>query len=524
MSVSTPGAVLAFESVTKQFSGVTVVDDVSFAVERGSIVALLGANGAGKSTLIKILAGVHPASGGRILHGGRDVTSPGARESIGFIHQNLGLIDWMTVAENMALWYGYERRGGRIDWGAVRARARSALEVVGAGIDPDVRIFDLPRTERSLVAIARALGRDVDVLVLDEPTASLPADDVERLFTVLRGLRARGVSMIYVSHRLDEVFALADRVVVMRNGRLVLDAAVAGLAQAALVEAIVGHRPESIDRPAAPRVGAARLVLEEIVVGDVGPVSLAIAPGTIVGLAGLRGAGHELTGRAIAGQEPVAQGRVLLDGIARTGVGPRAAIGDGIAFVSSNRETEGIAVGLDVRENLFLNPALLGRRVFELRWGGRERREARAAIKRHGVVPPAPDRVIETLSGGNQQKVILARWLDRECRVLVLEDPTMGVDVGAKADIYRLLLETAARGTSVVVVSTDFEEIATVCGRAHVFDRGRVVRELEGDALTVAGLTDAASGHAITAAGTGRPAGGAGTAPGPGIAHGGDPA
>jgi ribose transport system ATP-binding protein len=495
---------LSFQGVTKQFAGTVVVDDVSFDVEGGSIVALLGGNGAGKSTLIKMLAGVYTRDGGLILHRGRDVDEPGARSRLAFIHQDLGLIDWMTVAENMALSYGFGRKAGFIDWRGVRRRSDAALEKVGGGIDPESRIFDLPRTEKSLVAIARALALEAEVLVLDEPTASLPSDDVSRLFTVLDDLRGRGVGMIYVTHRLDEVFRVSDRVAVMRNGKLVGIGDTKDLTEAQVVEMIVGRELEKlhqIERASERETAGPELAirLDGVVIGDVGPVDLQLNAGEIVGLTGLRGAGQELVGRAMAGIQAVDAGTISVAGASRTPRDSTEAVASGVAFVTSNREAEGLARGLSVTENLFVNPSVRGRKLLQPGSSRTERKAAMGIITSLGVRPPDPDRQVDTLSGGNQQKVILGRWLDVPGKLLVLEEPTMGVDVGAKVDIYVLLQQAATAGRAVAVVSNDFEEIVEVCTRAVVFNRGRVVKELDKSSLSESALIDAASGTASSA-------------------------
>jgi ribose transport system ATP-binding protein len=494
-------ALLEVQGLVKSFHGNRVVDDVSFTLEAGRIVALLGENGAGKSTLIKMLAGVYKKDGGRVLLEGQDLEDPGVRGRISFIHQDLGLVDWMTVGENMALSLGFPRRGGGaqgrsrrglVDWAAVDAQAAKALALVGGGIDPSTRMFDLPRTEKALVAIARALVTEPALLVLDEPTASLPAADVQRLFDVVRELAAGGVGMIYVSHRLDEVYDIADSVVVMRNGLKVGDAPVAEVPPARLVELIVGHGTRAVTPG---KVGSAvRLELDGLVAGDVGPVDLTVRQGEVVGLVGLRGAGQTEVGRAIAGATSVTGGRMRLDGAAFAPRSTTDAVVDGVGFATSNRETEGIAAGLSVRENLFLNPGVWGRRLRSLSTQRSERARARELVARFGVRPADPEVAADTLSGGNQQKVVLARWFGVGRTVVVLEEPTMGVDVGAKADIYALLTEAGAAGTAALVVSTDFEEVAAICHRALVFGRGRVTAELSGDGLTVGSLVAAASG------------------------------
>ncbi|QTX05865.1 sugar ABC transporter ATP-binding protein [Agromyces archimandritae] len=498
----TPGEseppLLRVSGLEKSFYATRAVDDVDFDVHQGEIVALLGENGAGKSTVIKMLAGVYRADAGEMLLAGAALDG-GARKRISFIHQNLGLVEWMTVAENIAQGLGYPRNAlGLISRRRMNAQALRVLESIGGGIDPETRVFDLPRTERSLLAIARGLVSDPKLLVLDEPTASLPASDVERLFGVLRRLRDTGVGMIYVSHRLDEIYEIARRAVVMRNGRVVADRAVSEIAPRELVELIVGRSTET---PAfAPPSAERRLELRRVRVGGGPPVSLDVRRGEILAVCGLRGAGQELLGRAIAGAARLDGGRMILDGARYAPASPAAAVSAGVAFATSNRESESVAAGLTVRENLFLNPRVWGRRAWSACTVRRERIQAHAVLAPFGVRPADPELSLDTLSGGNQQKVILARCFGRGREAVVLEEPTMGVDVGAKAEIYGLLGELAAAGTAVVVVSTDMEEVAKIAHRAIVMGRGRIVAELTGADLTIPGLIAAASDLDRTAA------------------------
>jgi ribose transport system ATP-binding protein len=483
---------LRIEDLVKSFHGNRAVDHVSLAVRAGEVVALLGENGAGKSTLIKVLAGVHPLDSGTITVEGVDINRPGVRRSISFVHQDLGLVEWMTVAENIAMSVGFPRRGGLVSWKSVRAHAEETLRLVGGGIDPDMRVFDLPRTERSLLAIARGLIGEPKVLVLDEPTASLPAEDAARLFTVLRRLRGEGVGMIYVSHRLDEIYEIADTVVVMRDGRVVGRGPVAEFPSHDLVRLIVGRETAMAEpEPVGERT---TLELADLRVGDVGPVDLGLRAGEVVGLVGLRGAGQDDIGRAVAGVRPVSGGQMSLHGKPFRPRDTAAAVRLGVGFTTSNREVDGVATGLTVRENLFLNPRVWGRGGLTVAGRRGERRKARSLVREFGVRPADPEVPADTLSGGNQQKVVLARWFAADCSVVVLEEPTMGVDVGAKADIYALLRKACAGGTAALVVSTDLEEVATICHRALVFERGRVRQELTDDRLTAASLVAAASG------------------------------
>ena len=482
---------LRVEGLSKSFYATRAAQDVSFAVGTGEVVSLLGENGAGKSTVIKMLAGVYRPDAGRVLLRGTDLDAGNTRKRISFVHQNLGLVDWMTVAENIAQVLGYPRRAGFISQRGVRAQAERVLDAVGGGIDPETRIVDLPRTERSLLAIARGLVSDPLLLVLDEPTASLPAADVERLFTVLRRLRDRGVGMLYVSHRLDEIYQISSRTVVMRNGVVVADRPVAGLPPAELVQLIVGSETQlpAFDAPA----DDVRLELAGVRAGGAGPVDLSVRRGEVLALCGLRGAGQEAVGRAVAGAVP-SDGAMTIDGAAHRPRGPGDAVRAGVGFATSNRETESVATGLSVRENLFVNPAVWGRRAWRPYRLRTERRAAFAQVQRFGVRPSDPELACDTLSGGNQQKVVLARWLGLGRSVLVLEEPTMGVDVGAKAEIYALLRDAARDGTATVVVSTDMEEVSRIAHRALVLERGRVVAELRGPDLTIANLVAAASG------------------------------
>jgi ribose transport system ATP-binding protein len=495
-----PEPILSFRGVTKRFGGTLAVHEINLDFRQGEVHALLGANGAGKSTLIKLLAGVHEPDSGEIYLGGQRIDHVRPRPPMAFIHQELGLIEWMTVAENIALVGGFPRKRRVIDWRAVEQKAEIALRALGSGIDCTLPVSRLPRTERSIVAIVRALALNSDVLVLDEPTASLPESETARLFEVLHRLRARGVAIIYVTHRLDEVFRLADMVTVLRDGRQIRTCPVSATTPSELVLTIVGRPPaEVFHRP--PQSQAASVIrVENLQVGRVGPVSFEVKAGEIVGLAGLRGAGQNAIGRAIAGIDPIAGGTLTLRGRPLKLSGRVAdAMAAGIRFVTSNRETEGLALLLSVTENLFLNPGAMGRSVWAAERPGTERKRAGNVIQRFSIRTSDPSRVITTLSGGNQQKVLLARWLGRRAQLLVLEEPTMGVDVGAKADIYEMLNQELAGGAAVLLVSSDLDEVAGICHRALIFNRGRIVEELQRPELSVARLTALVGGATTTA-------------------------
>ncbi len=472
-------ALLRFEGVSKRFGGTQAVDDVTLDVLAGEVLALLGENGAGKSTLIKLLAGIYKPDAGQMLFDGRPEAEwrsrDPLRQPVAFIHQDLGLVEWMTVAENVALGMGYPRlfgwKHGLVDWRAADTVARRVLARVGCDIEPGRRVFSLTRAEKSLLAIGRALEVKARLLVLDEPSASLPATDVQRLFDVLRELRRQGVGMIYVSHRLDEVMQLSDRAAVMRDGRLVGVRRTAETTEAELVELIVGQAlgaDESTRAAHGDARAAPLLELHGAVAGNAGPVDLALRPGEILGLVGLRGAGQDAIGRALFGCEALMAGTL----------------------------TVALAGSMSVQENLFPNPRLHGERGFDAGRRRRELQQAWALAERFDINPRAPQAVVQQLSGGNQQKVVLARWAALALPVQVLEEPTAGVDVGAKRQIYALLRRRAAEGAGLVVVSTDYEEVATVCTRVLVFRAGRIAAELHGADITIARLLALSAGSA----------------------------
>ena len=486
---------LEARDISKRFGGTQALNRVSMSVGRGEVVALLGENGAGKSTLIKILAGVYGADSGTIAYRGQDMTHATRRMPVSFIHQDLGLIDWMTVTENICLTLGYSRRFGLIEWGWARKRAARALAKLGADINPDLRIQDLTRTEKSLVAIARALMTDAEILVLDEPTASLPADEVARLFDALRRLRGQGVGMIYVSHRLDEVFEIADRMVVLRDGEVAGERIVAETSPDETILLIVGREPSQVFRRPAEREGAPRLEFSHAAFGEVGPLDGRLHAGEIVGLVGLRGAGQEKVSRALFGMEPLTEGEIRVDGAVTRIASPRHAMDLGINLVCADRVGESLAPGLSVRENFFLNPLAAGRSLWAWLSPRRESVASRKIGETVGLRPNDPGLAIELLSGGNQQKVVVGRWLALKSKIYVFEDPTAGVDVGAKAEIYKLFDLALQDGAVILIVSTDFEEVAKVCHRALVFDRGRVRQELHGGDLSISNLLAAASAN-----------------------------
>lgn len=482
---------LAIEGLTKRFFGTLALDRVNFELERGEIHALIGENGAGKSTLIKCLAGIYQADEGEIrLNGAR--VEPWLHElAISFVHQDLGLVDELSVGENVALVSGFPRRRGLIDWRGVWSQARNiytAMEVDAP--DPRQPVGTLGAAGRAILGIVRALARRSEIVVLDEPTASLPEPDAQHLFQVLRTLSAGGKGIIYVSHRLNELAGLADRVTVLRDGKRVRTAPLAETTPEALVRDMLGRE---IGMNAAEHVARAAslpvLAAKQVWIGRRGPVNFEMAPGEVVGLVGLRGAGQQEIGRTIFGAIAPDAGELRLDGLALPadeGIPER--IARGIALLAGDRGRESAFSGMSLTENMAPSPHIAGGHAWRWTAPARERRGIMARLERFDVRPRNPAALIDWLSGGNQQKVFVARWLESRARLFIMEEPTAGVDVGAKFAIHQLLRGAAARGAGVLVVSSDFEEVAGLCDRALVVGRGRITADLHGAELSIDNL------------------------------------
>jgi ribose transport system ATP-binding protein len=498
VTVELPAA-LEICGLTKRFLGTLALDGVDLSISPGEIQALVGENGAGKSTLIKILAGIHLPDGGEIRLKGAIVHPHLHHLPISFVHQDLGLVDDLSVGENLALVTGFPRRYGLIDWRRVWSAARGIYQVMSIEPpDPRMQVGSLSTAGKAILGIVRALSRQTEIMVLDEPTAALPEPDAAHLFDVLRRLRSQGTSIIYVTHRLNELFGLADRVTVLRDGRRVRSAGITALTPAALVHDMLGrdveiaHAASSTEDTADPM-----LEVEELRVEGLGPLSFRIGHGEIVGLIGLPGAGQSLIGRAVFGAISPDAGRIRLAGEPLpTGERVCDRVARGIALLASDRGRESAFSGMSVGENLFPNPVLRGRSPWRAVSPARERREAAQAMERFDVRPRDPTALIDWLSGGNQQKVFVGRWLASGSRLFIMEEPTAGVDVGAKFALHQLLRDAARAGAAIMVVSSDFEEVAGLCDRALVLGRGRITGELRGERLTVANLTARSSlGH-----------------------------
>jgi ribose transport system ATP-binding protein len=479
---------LQVERLSKTFPGTQALDEVALDVAPGRVHALLGGNGSGKSTLIKILAGVVPGHpGGRVSVGSRSVesdrvTPEWARAArLAFVHQDLGLAGGLTVAETIVSGSGYPRRWGAISWRQVVAHARGSLEQLGFALDAEALVGDLRPAQRTLVAVARALrGRDDlsdGALVLDEPTARLPAAEVELVLAALRRCAGLGQSIVFVSHRLDEALAVADDVTVLRDGRRVATEPACDLDERALARLIVGREfPPSRDDRQRGRRTSPLLDVSGLAGGSLHDVTLSVAAGEVLGVAGIVGSGRTSLLGMLFGVFAPRAGTIDLDRQPLPAGDISAAVRAGVAYVPEERVLDAAFLKLGLDANISASDPCSHRRRLGLSHAS-ERAEARRAVERFAIRAPGIGASLRTLSGGNQQKAILARWLLRDPRLLLLDEPTQGVDVGARADIHRLIVTAAEHGAAVVVASSDVGELVRLADRVVVLAGGTIAAE-----------------------------------------------
>lgn len=476
--------ILEVRNIRKRFPGVVALDGVNLTVRANEVHALLGENGAGKSTLMKIISGAYQKDEGEILLDGRpvEITKPSDSMKLGIsiIYQDLNLIPDLSVAEN--LFFGrLPRKGllGAADFAGIRSAARTLLAQIDTNIDPAARVRDLSVAARQLVAIARALSFNPRVLIMDEPTASLSAHEVDTLFGVMRKLKAEGVGLIFISHHLEEIFEIADRVTVLRDGQYVDSRPIGELDKETLVQMMVGRKMESLYPKVHTPPADGQVVLEVRGLSQgrtLRDISFSLRRGEILGIAGLVGAGRSELMHSIFGSRPIDKGQIFLEGREVRFRSPHEAIAQGIALVPEDRSEQGLHLKMTVRENISM-PNL--RRFFQ---GFRLNRKAEqetseALISQLNVKTPGPEQIVGYLSGGNQQKVAIAKWLVARPKVLILDEPTKGVDVGAKSEIHRIMSELAAQGVGVIMVSSDLPEILGVSDRVLVMSSGRIAAE-----------------------------------------------
>lgn len=474
---------LTFQNITKRFPGVLALNGVSFSVREGSCHALMGENGAGKSTLGKILAGVHTADAGEIRVNGELIqpTNPLIARQLGIamVHQELAFCPNLTVAENLCLG-DLPRRGGWLDRDRMRAQARAMLaEIEADDLDVDLPIGQLSTGQEQIVQIAAALGTKARIIVMDEPTSSLSAHESEHLFHLMGHLKTRGITVLYVSHRMEEIFRLCDTITVLRDGQHVATEPIAQTSQERVIHQMIGrdvttHTPKHLEQS----LGEELLRVENLTVpGRFENVSFTLRAGEVLGFAGLVGAGRSEVAQAIFGLDATATGKVSVRGKALELGSVDAALAAGIGLVPEDRKRQGLVLSLNCRENGSL--AALKRLT---RIGFVQREEERSLTRQYAdrlrVKTPTLETLISTLSGGNQQKIALAKWLARECDILIVDEPTRGVDVGAKAEIHQLLDELACQGLALLVISSELPEVMSLSRRILVMRDGSVSGEL----------------------------------------------
>ena len=477
--------------IVKRFPGVRALEGVDFSLHAGEVHALLGENGAGKSTLIKIMTGALHRDAGEIFLDGQpvEIDSPPAAQALGIstVYQELNLVPTLSVAKNLTLEH-QKRRFGLISWRDARARARAALARLNLDIDVERPLGAYSVAIQQLVAIARALEGDTRVLVLDEPTASLDAREVELLFGILRELKRRGIAIVFITHFIDQVFAISDRITVLRNGRVVGTAPTPELSRLALISLMLGRElghavherpPETAAAPGAPFVAAEGLGRRHFMA----PLDLAVRNGEVVGLAGLLGSGRTETAKLLFGAVHPDSGQVEVRGKRVKIRSPRQAIRLGFGFCPEDRKGEGIFPELTVRENIVL--ALQSKRGWLRRLPVEEQdRLVAEMISALAIATPDADKLVGQLSGGNQQKVILARWLVSQSQLLILDEPTRGIDVGAHEEVVALIRRLCAEGLALLVASSELDEIVAVSNRVAVLRDRQKVAEISGGAIT----------------------------------------
>ena len=492
--------VLELRDIRKTFAGVAALRNASLALRSGAVHALMGENGAGKSTLIKVLAGVHTPDGGEILRDGQPVTfaNPAqARDAgVAVIYQEPTLFPDLSVAENIYMGrHPVDARTRRIRWPLLYQEVSDLLAQVGLKIDPRERVRGLSVADQQLVEVAKALSLNARVLIMDEPTAAVTPSEVERLFGIVRRLRDRGVAIVFIGHRLEEVFAISDEITVLRDGGYVGTYAAAALDPERLIALMVGRPLDTLyDKPAsipgAPLLRVEGLRRE----GVFADISFEVCAGEIVGLAGLVGAGRTEVARAIFGIDRLDDGRVLLDGRPVRFASPRQAVRAGLAYVPEDRQSQGLVLPLPISQNVTLpllremSPGGVLRPARER--GLAEEYRRRLSLRARSVRQPARD-----LSGGNQQKVVLSKWLATRPRVLILDEPTRGIDVGAKAEVHRLIGELAAAGLAILMISSELPEVLAMSDRVLVMREGRLTAALARGEATQERVMAAATGY-----------------------------
>lgn len=488
---------LDMTGMTKRFPGVLALEDVSLALEKGKVHALMGENGAGKSTLIKILAGVYRPDEGTIHIDGIAVNLQSPRDALAqgikVVFQEIALVQEFTVAENVFLGDYPLRRTGSIDWRTITSDAAALFDRIGFAVDPAARVRDLPVSQQQMVEIARALARDARIVVMDEPTSSLTPSEVVRLFGVIRRLTSLGIAVLYVSHKLEEIFEIADTVTVLRDGRHISTKPKSDHTEATLIHDMIGRRIEALyPRTRGHAHGADMLTVTGLsAASGLQDISFTARAGEVVGFFGLMGAGRTELAKAIVGFDPIRTGDISIDGNRLSPHDTATGVGLGIGLLSEDRKNEGLMLDLPVVQNASL--AALGRFARgPFVDAGAERGAVQTYVDRFRIRTPGLDQPIKLLSGGNQQKVLIARWLLRGLKVIVVDEPTRGIDVGAKSEIFALIDELAGNGLAVVMMTSEMPELLGLSDRIFVMAGGRITATFPRDGATQEAILNAA--------------------------------
>lgn len=491
--------ILKLEGICKSFPGVKALQDVSFSIQKGEIHCLIGGNGAGKSTLMKILAGAYKKDTGRIWINGKEVEieNPKMAEALGIsiIYQELNLIPGLTVAENIFIGRHPITKTGCVNWRAMEQRAEQLLKEFQIELDPKTLVGDISIAQQQMVEIIKAVSKEAQLVIMDEPTSSLTKKEINVLFEIIRRLKEKGVSVIFISHRLDEIFEISDRVTVMRDGMWVATKEIGDITRSDLVAMIIGRKMSQQFPEKTAQVGAELLRVENLSDGKkIQDINFTLHKGEVLGFAGLVGAGRTETMHMVFGSMKRKTGKVYLNNKEIDTHSPKNSIGNGIGLLTEDRKKEGLVLQLTLRENVgmvaskkILQNGLISRK--------REQEVSKKYIDALNIITPSEEQKVVFLSGGNQQKVVLAKWLLSDCEVIIMDEPTRGIDVGAKREIYDIINELAASGKGIIVVSSEFEEVMGICDRIIVMCEGKISGTLKREEFSQERITAYAVGE-----------------------------
>jgi rhamnose transport system ATP-binding protein len=496
-----PAPVLSLKGISRSFPGVRALNDVALSLYPGQVTALIGENGAGKSTLVKIMTGIYQPDAGEIVIGDETVTLPTAHAAFGHgitaIHQETVLFDEITVAENIFLGHTPRNRFGLIDWKLMRANAREVLDTMGAGhIDADAQLRDLGIANKHLVAVARAMSIDARIVIMDEPTASLSAKEIEELFQLIEFLKSEGKAILFISHKFEEIYRIADRYTVFRDGEMVGEGRLADTSQSEIVKLMVGRAVDHIFPERTPEIGEPVLKVDGLShLTEFDSISFELCSGEILGFYGLVGAGRSEVMQAIAGLTRTSAGTMSLEDAPLNPKSAADAIRSGIVYVPEERGRQGVVIGLPIVQNVSL-PSLSRTSKSGILRLAEEFALARAYTERLDLRAASLSQDVGTLSGGNQQKVVIAKWLATRPKVIILDEPTKGIDIGSKAAVHGFMAELVAEGLSVIMVSSELPEIIGMSDRIAVMREGRMVEIFDNKDLEPETLVRAAAGIA----------------------------